>query len=464
MSTVVAPAALITPTDGMVLRSDARLKPGVYLLPNGLTIDADNVTLDGNGAMVIGRDRGGAGITIRGRRGVTIRNVRLREYHHGIVARECGELLIEQVHATSTAETPANTIFLDIWKTAAEAYGGAILLDRVDGAEIRDNDVQHQFCGLYAYGCRALRVLRNNASYSSGFGFHLFETSDSHYEGNYADYCCRYEPRDKDPARATPWDALGHMGADATGFLIVQSSCRNVFRGNYARMGGDGFFLAGRGPGNREVPCNDNLFEFNDGSLSPNIAFEATFSERCTFRHNRADRCNYGFWCGFSSDFVIEANRMVHNRQAGIAVENGRGFEVRDNHFHSNQVAGVLLWSKYLKEWHDALPQNRTVHHWTIEGNRFTRNGAGIAILADKDHGIRPMPAEACGRADIRPHDHAIVRNDIQDNRVGIDLYRTDRVRIEQNTISRNVECDVRQDDAVDTLLRGNLGLVGGYL
>lgn len=454
---------LVKPTDGMSITADARVEPGVYFLPNGLTIAAGGVTLDGNGAVLIGHDRRGVGVTVDGHADVTIRNLGLRDYYHGIAARNTPTITIRDNRITSTAEVEANTIFLDIWRDVANPYGGAILLDHVDDGVILDNDLQHQMCGLLSYHCRRLNVARNNASYNSGYGIHLYDTSDSVYEDNYADYCCRYEPRDK-PAARTGAGSAGHMGADATGFLIVYSSCRNVFRRNFARLGGDGFFLAGRSERGETVPCNDNLFEENDGSLSPGIAFEATFSAHNVYRNNWADRCNFGFWLGFSSDFVLEGNRMVHNRQAGIAVENGARFTVTGNDFQRNHIAGILLWSHYVQEWYEALPDNRTAHHWRIEGNKFVGNGTAIAIRADQDHGTRPLPPEVCGKPGTRPHDHEIRGNDIQDNRVGIHLLRTDRTVIEDNTLSRNVEANVRCEDDQDTKLGSNLGLRGAYL
>jgi len=445
---------MIRPVDGMEITTDAQFEPGVYVLPKGLTIGADGVTLDGNGAVLVGRNRGGPGVTIVARNGATIRNLGLREYHHGIHASRCTRLRLERNHVTSTGEVPANSVFLDIWLDVEQAYGGGILLDRVTDSVVAGNDLQHQMCGLLTYRCRRLTVRENLANYNSGYGIHLFETSESLFEQNFADYCCRYEPRGP---------RHGHMGADATGFLIVHRSCGNVFRGNFARLGGDGFFLAGRSPQGAAVGCDDNLFEENDGSLSPNIAFEGTFSRGNVYRRNKADRCNYGFWLGFSNDVVLEDNSLVLNRQAGIAVENGGRFQVRGNQFQRNG-AGVLLWSKFVREWFDALPDHRTVYGWLIEKNTFTRNGVGICLATDRDHGIRPMPPETCGRAEVRPRDNVIRANDIQDNRVGIELHGTDRTTVEENTIHRNVECNIREEDTRETRLGPNLGLRGAYL
>lgn len=90
------------------------------------------------------------------------------------------------------------------------------------------------------------------------------------------------------------------MGANLAGFLMVNHSSNNKFLKNNARMGGDGFFLAGMTPEFEPVGCNNNLFEDNDGSFSPHNSFEATFSRENIFRSNIANHSNYGFWLGYS--------------------------------------------------------------------------------------------------------------------------------------------------------------------
>src|SRR5437016_1069463 len=117
----------VIPTEGLSIRADTILTPGVYHLPGGLSIDADGVTLDGNGATLIGADRQGTGLRIEGRANVTVRNLRVRDYYHGIYAVGCRGLRLVGNQITSTAEVPPNTIFLDIRLPAEKAYGGAIL-------------------------------------------------------------------------------------------------------------------------------------------------------------------------------------------------------------------------------------------------------------------------------------------------------------------------------------------------
>jgi parallel beta-helix repeat protein len=74
------------------------------------------------------------------------------------------------------------------------------------------------------------------------------------------------------------------------------------------------------------------------------------------------------------------------------------------------------------------------------------------------------MPEELCGKPELRPHHHSLVKNDIQDNRIGIELAKADHTLIEGNILNRNVEANLRQDDARETLSRNNLGAAGGYL
>jgi parallel beta-helix repeat protein len=409
---------MLAPTDGMVITQDTQLAPGVHFLPKGLTLAADHITLDGNGALLVGQDNQGAGVTLAGYVDVTIQNLRLQSYGYGILARHCQGLTLSHCQVTATAEVPPNTTFLDIWLDADQitpggAYGGGVFFQDVSDSRVIENDLSHQMSGIYAYRCSRLTVQKNLANYCSGWGFHLYETCDSLYEDNCADFCCRWEPRG---------ERHGHMGADAAGFLIVHASCRNTFRRNLARLGGDGFFLAGLTPQHDPVGCDDNLFEQNDVSWSPNNGFEAVFSRGNIFRENYANHCNYGFWLGFSRDGTLEGNQISGNRQAGIATENGIHFRVSGNTFQGNGH-GVLLWSKRVPEFERGLPENDTSHDWLIEGNTFTANNKAIRIAADQDHGTRPLPPSGkSGLPAPQPHDHRIRNNRFEGNGVDLDL------------------------------------------
>jgi parallel beta-helix repeat protein len=410
--------------DGMHINRDTRLEPQIYILPEGITIDADNITLDGGGATIIGTYKiANQGILVSGRKNITIKNLRVLNYYHGISVQQSTDIEICDCTISLTTEIQSNTLFLDIWKRADDAYGGAIFLEQVSDAKIHDNDLQHQMNGILSYQCERLEITNNLANYCSGFGFHLFETSESTYEGNYADYCCRYYLREQS----------SHLGADAAGFLIVFKSCNNIFRKNFARLGGDGFFLAGLTPDGIDVGCNNNVFEENDASYSPNNAFEGVFSKGNIYRRNRANHSNYGFWLGFSSDYTLQDNQIYGNHQAGIAVENGVNFKVLNNDIQNN-AHGILIWNRSYEFLKTVPNMNVTSSDWLIEGNRLVQNRKGIRIAANQDHGVRTLPEEQAA-----PRNHAIQNNEIRDNIIGIELEKTQDTQIGQNGLDNLV-------------------------
>jgi parallel beta-helix repeat protein len=225
------------------------------------------------------------------------------------------------------------------------------------------------------------------------------------------------------------------MGADAAGFLIVYKSCNNIFRKNYARLGGDGFFLAGLTPDGIDVGCNHNVFRENDASYSPNNAFEGVFSRGNLYQGNKANHSNYGFWLGFSRDCVVKENQIYHNRQAGIAVENGIGFEVFDNDIQNNNH-GILVWTRFYDFLKTVPDINATSRDWLIERNKLIQNKIAIRIAANQNHGIRTLEGE---NSSSPPSNHVIQKNEIRDNMIGIELENVTDTRMNQNILNNLV-------------------------
>lgn len=150
---------------------------------------------------------------------------------------------------------------------------------------------------------------------------------------------------------------------------------------------------------------------------------------------------------------------MIGNRQAGIAVENGVRFQVRNNRIHANGH-GLLIWSKRVEAFSQSAPDNDTSREWQITDNEIVRNGTGIRIAAEQDHGIRPLIDQPPAPP---PSDHLIMKNGFQDNRISIDLLGAHRTRIEQNAL-HGAEVNLRQSDCQETDMKNNPGAAGGYL
>ncbi|MCZ6655203.1 MAG: hypothetical protein O7D91_19510, partial [Planctomycetota bacterium] len=79
-----ARADTVVPTDGMVITEDTTFEPGTYNLPNGVSIGASRVTLDMNGAVLVGTNFANYGVTSIGHSAVTIINGVVENYYYGM--------------------------------------------------------------------------------------------------------------------------------------------------------------------------------------------------------------------------------------------------------------------------------------------------------------------------------------------------------------------------------------------
>lgn len=207
----------------------------------------------------------------------------------------------------------------------------------------------------------------NEASHCGNVGIYLLASCDNEVLGNAAEHCIRYT------------DRFWCDTADSAGIMLEHGSNRNRIIGNNLRYSGDGFFIRAQ---NCE-PSNDNLVSDNDGSHSPNNAFEAGFSSGNVFERNVANHSNYGFWLGYSSRTTVRGNEMRSNRFDGIAIEHGRNNRIESNLIAHNRN-GIRLWSGPVLAGHelpDASP-NYAITGNTIEESR------DCAISASPDHRI----------------------------------------------------------------------------
>jgi parallel beta-helix repeat protein len=414
----------VIPTDGMIITQDTRLAPGVYVLPDGITLDADNITLDGGGALLVSPAYTGEGIRVSGRRGVTIRGVTISGYYHGIRADHSHDLTIENVRIRDTAEIEGIDTFLYLWHPLENVYGGAILCHDVHGGAIRACDVQHQMNGVLLYLSSGLTVEKNNASYNSGWGIYLATSNENIVQDNLLNFCNRLYRR--------PESGLIRVEADSVGIVLVYGSSRNQFLRNSCMCGGDGIYASGFDFKGNQTPCNDNLFEENDCRYSSNNAIESNFSRGNVFRRNDCSRSNYGFWMGYSWENTLEDNTVEMNHLVGIAVEHGHDFTIRNNRIRQNEE-GVRLWTRggpVVQFW----PGHEVSYNFRLENNLIEGNRTGFYGYTGAE-----TTEQEC-------HDYHLHGNVIRDNRTGVRFARVHACTVEGNTFSGNVMSAVQLD------------------
>ena len=376
----VLPAAPqpVVPVDGQVFMSNAVFVPGTYNLLRGVSIGAPGVTLDLNGATLLGNNFTNYGVMSIGHDNVIIRNGTIRGYYYGIRIESCAnaQVLGNDLSANwldPTSQTP-NPPFLNINAGPnlgdRTDLGGGLFMHNVTGAIVSSNTMRFGENGIDLYNVTSSMIDHNNASDNAGWGVHLYASTANVVHHNTADRCTRPNLN------------------DSAGFLLVYGSSYNQILSNSFQFGGDGFFIGNEGG----CPSNNNLVQGNDGSNAGANAFEATFSSGNQFIANVADSSNYGFWLGYSHDGnVIRANSIRANNTSGIEIEHGQYNTIEDNDIIGNGGSGIVLRTDGQPHFPVNtpclnLPNPAASSFYTIRGNRVLNNfGSAMVLTATTD-------------------------------------------------------------------------------
>ena len=334
-----------------------------------IEICADGVALDLSGVVLDGEGDGGVGIWVHDCEDVAILNGMVMGFHYGIRAENVRNLTIRGCVVSDNANPPDAGWLPDIDAPVEEGFGGGIYLRRVSDSVIEGNLVCNNFNGISVVRSERNVVRGNNASHCGNVGIYLLMSSDNEVVDNTAEHCIRYTGR------------FWCDTADSAGILLEHDSHRNRIIGNSLRYSGDGFFIRAH----NRPPSNDNFIAGNDGSYSPNNAFEAVFSSGNVFEGNIANYSNYGFWLGYSTDTTVRGNEIRANRFDGVAIEHGRDNSIEDNRIERNRN-GIRLWSDGAPERRDIGEGDVAARHYAIRGNRIEDSReCGISVTDDHD-------------------------------------------------------------------------------
>ncbi len=311
-------------------------------------------SIDLAGVVLLGADEGtppdrfeGIGLLVEGRRGLTIRNARIRGFRCAILLRDCEEVTIVDCDLSGNfrqrlGSTPEREYASDwLWphenddQEWRKNYGAGLCLENCRGCVVERCTARGQQNGILLDRCRGCRVEGCDASFNSGWGIALWRSCGNKVARNRFDFCVRGYSH-----------GVYDRGQDSAGILVFEQSSGNQFEGNRATHGGDGFFLyAGHETTQRtgEGGCNDNLVVGNDFSHAVANAIEATFSRNNLFAGNRCNGSNYGIWGGYSYACAFQSNEIRGNAIAGIAIEHGESHLIAANAIEANP-RGIWLW------------------------------------------------------------------------------------------------------------------------
>lgn len=398
----VEPATPGIESDNVPLRASATIAPGakpvvdvdgdgvIHVLADGVVIDfAERAVLRGAASETPGDQLKGVGVRINGHKDVTIRNARLAGFKVGIWATRADGLTIEnadvqdiyrmRLASSPTAESGDDWLWphkndQSQWR---ETYGGAIVVEDSANVTIRSCTVRQSQNGIILDRVTGARIYDNDCSFLSGWGLALWRSSDNTITRNALDFCVRGYSHN-----------VYNRGQDSAGILMFEQCSRNIIAENSATHGGDGLFgfaghdalgetflnaererlreQAGRKDVDHliEIPedliaarkragCNDNIIVGNDFSFAAAHGLEMTFSFGNKIVGNRfVGNAICGVWGGYSADTLISGNYFESNggagygeERGGVNIEHGRDNTIVRNTFVKN-AAGVHLWAR----------------------------------------------------------------------------------------------------------------------
>ncbi|MGZ3766630.1 MAG: right-handed parallel beta-helix repeat-containing protein [Mucilaginibacter sp.] len=343
---------------GIVIKHSTTIKKHVYhfegddsLSVAPVIIEGDNITVDFNGAVIEGSSDAanpdkfkGTGIIIKSGRNITLKNVIVKGFKVGVMARGINGLTIigsdfsynfrQHLNSNRQREDLADwQSYHHNEKDEWLRFGAGIYLRNCNSVDIHNNIIINGQCGLMMTSCDDGLIYNNNFSFNSGLGIGMYRSS-----------------RNKVMYNKLDWNVRGYSfgiyyrGQDSAGILVFEQCNNNVFAWNSATHSGDGFFLwAGQTTMDTgEGGCNDNLLFANDFSYAPTNAVELTFSRNKIINNIMHDSW-HGIWGGFSYGTVIANNDFAGNLSA-IAIEHGMDNIIDQNTFIGDKV-GIELWS-----------------------------------------------------------------------------------------------------------------------
>lgn len=362
-----------------------KLGSAIRIAGNNLVVDFTGAQLEGTAPRTPPDQRRGLAIEVFGNN-ITIKNVKVKGYKVGLIARNCRNLKIVDCdfsynykqHLKSNREREDESDWMSYHHNEHDEwlrYGAAMYLSSVQGFLVKRVTVEGGQCGLMLNRCESGQVLANNFSFLSGVGLGLYRTSHVEVRSNNIDWCARGFS-----------EGSYYRGQDSAGILVFEQSNDNLFAHNSVTHGGDGFFLwAGQSTMDTgEGGCNRNRLYGNDFSEAITNGIEATFSTN-QFINNKIEDCWHGVWGGYSYGTKIAGNRF-RNNQVGIAIEHGQNNEIFGNRFDGDKLA-IQLWQNPIQDPSWGYPKHHDTesHGYQIAKNDFENNPTAISLKETRD-------------------------------------------------------------------------------
>lgn len=346
--------------------ADANGDGVIHVVAAGIrVVFAPGSVLRGAAPTIPANELSGVGVRLEGVSDVVLENLAIEGYRCAILATSCDRLRVDGAQLRrnfgqllkSSPEAEDGSDWL--WPHANDEqqwrrnYGAGLSIHRSRDVVVRRVVAREQQNGILLDRVEGAKVYDNDCSFLSGWGLAMWRSSHNLISRNAFDFCIRGYSH-----------GVYNRGQDSAGILAFEQCSNNVFVENSATHGGDGFFgfagqeALGEGtPPSPDFSCerrgnNDNLFLRNDFSYAAAHGLELTFSFGNQIRDNQfSGNAICGIWGGFSQDTLIAGNHLRANGDRGYGLERGgvnidhsRGNRLLGNRFEGNRC-GVHLWA-----------------------------------------------------------------------------------------------------------------------
>jgi cysteine-rich repeat protein/parallel beta-helix repeat protein len=285
---------------------------------DGITIAADDLTLDCNGFNINGTGVG-AGISISNRENIVIRNCNITNFYYGIKSLNSREIQIIEtnriedndfygIYLYQTNETLINE------STIVDDNNGVYMISS-EGINITDNviDLNRKFYGIYSYGSNN-NLIYNNSMTDNYHGVYLVNSDNANVSNNVLD------------------------DSDVYSVFLHSTSDSSVFESNELTNSQQAIRIKGNSGSNTFI--NNTMNHHSDYGLY------STDSSSNTFTNNTFTNCSgtstYGIYLTNSSYYTFTNNSLSTSAFGFLAV-NASSMNLNLNNINANNAPCMII-------------------------------------------------------------------------------------------------------------------------